>query len=248
MKFIVFEFAFIKNNISVKVANAFSMPCTVNKVSFIVFVATFKVLKDTKKGNCAKNRENKEALEKWATEETIKFFSDPRRVNKMADDVVAYHGKKTDESETKSIEAKIVHAKKQIDDTINSLIAIENLATKRLLDRKVAELTQLVEDLEFQRIQLEFERGLPITKESILEDIAEFIDGDTSDPIFRKRLIDNLVTTVYVYDDQDDQSVIYFSVGNRKDTYQVTKGETDSQLQQKASATVSSITDALGGE
>ena len=79
--------------------------------------------KDTKKGNCAKNRESKEALEKWVADEIIKFLSDPRRLNKMVDDVVAYHGKKTDESETKSIESKIVHAKKQIDDTINSLIA-----------------------------------------------------------------------------------------------------------------------------
>ena len=203
--------------------------------------------KDTKRGNCAKNREHKDALEKWVVLETIKFFKDTRRVNKMADDVVAYHARKTDESETKSIEAKIVHARKQIDEALNSMIAAESMATKKLLDRKIAELSSLVEELELQKVQLEFERGLPITKESILEDIAEIIDGDTDNQDFRKRILDNLVATVYIYDDQDDQSVIYFSVGNRKDTHQVTKGETDEQLQTKATA-VSSTAVAGGGE
>jgi len=202
--------------------------------------------KSTKKGNCAKNREQKDALEKWVVEETIRFMTDPRRLNKMVDDVVAYHAKKTDESETKSIEAKIAHARKQIDDTLNSMIAAESIVTKRLLDRKIAELSGLVEDLELQRTKLEFERGLPITRESIFEDMAEITGGDINDKDFQKYIIDNLVATVYIYDDQDDQSVIYFSVGSRKDTHKVTKGETDEILKEKATA-VSSTTVALGG-
>jgi len=122
------------------------------------------------------------------------------------------------------LETRIVIAKKQIDDTINSMIAAESIATKRLLDKKINDLSILVEDLELQKTALELERGLPITKQSILDFIAEFTDGDPMDKAFQKRIIDNLVMTVYAY---DDQSVIYFSVGNRKNTLLISKKETD---------------------
>jgi len=73
---------------------------------------------------------------------------------------------------------------------------------------------------------------------------VEFTDGDPTDKAFQKTIIDNLVVTVYAY---DDQSVIYFSVGNRKDTPLISKRETDEIIEKRAEP-ASSTLDDIGGE
>ena len=77
----------------------------------------------------------------------------------------------------------------------------------------------------------------------------EFTDGDPTDKEFQKNIIDNLVVTVYAY---DDQSVIYFSVGNRKDTPLISKRETDEIIEKRAELAgldrAGSTLDDIGGE
>ncbi|MCL2751444.1 MAG: recombinase family protein [Firmicutes bacterium] len=204
--------------------------------------------KQTKQGKCAKNREPKDAFERWVTAETIQFFRNPKFLNKLADDLIAYQDRKTGEGEIKAVETRIAVAKKQIDDALNSMIAAESVATKKLLDRKINELSVLVDELETQKAELRLERGLPLTRQDIFDFIAEFTDGDPTDKEFQKTIIDNLVVTVYAY---DDQSVIYFSVGNRKDTPLISKRETDEIIEKRAEpavVTVGSTLDDIGGE
>ena len=201
--------------------------------------------KHIKQHSCAKNREPKDALEKWVTEETIRFFRNPKFLNKLIEDLIAYHDRKTGVSEIKAVETRIVGVKKQIDDTLNSMIAAESVATKKLLDKKIEELSKLVEDLEMQKIALELERGLPITKRAIMEFISEFLDGNPTDKAFQKVIIDNLVVTVYAY---DDHNVIYFSVGNRKDSPFITKRETDEIIEKRAELVGSTLDDTGRGD
>ena len=72
-----------------------------------------------------------------------------------------------------------------------------SIATKRLLDKKINDLTSQVESLELQKNQLELEQGVPLTRKDIIDFISEFIDGNPYDKQFQELLIDNLVTTVY---------------------------------------------------
>lgn len=197
----------------------------------------------TKKCKCGKNREPKDVLEQWVTEETIKFFKNPKFLNRLINDLIAYHDRKTGAAEIKAIETNIANAKKQIDEALNSMIAAESVATKKLLDRKINDLSILIEDLETQKAGLELERGLPITRQSILDFISEFTDGDPTDKEFQKTIIDNLVVNVYAY---DDESIIYFSVGNRKGTPLITKSETDQIIEKRAEPAGSTL-DEIGG-
>ena len=185
---------------------------------------------------CGKLRDNKEYYEQWAVDECIAFLKDPKRINKMVDDLLAHHERKTGESEIKAVESRIAHTKKLIDDTVNTMIVTENIATKRILDKKIAEYSQLVDDLETQKVSLQIERGMPVNRKLIQDFIAEFTDGDPTDKDFQKALIDNLVTAVYVY---DDQSVIYFWVGD-KDT-PITKKDTDNVVSDFGSSTTAVI-------
>ena len=93
-----------------------------------------------------------------------------------------------------------------------------------------------------QKASLELEQGLPVTKESILVFISEFTNGNLQDKAFQKTLIDNLISTVYVY---DDRSVVYFSVGNTSSC--ITKEDTDKAIK-KGAETVGSTLNRTGGE
>ena len=201
--------------------------------------------KNSKKGLCGKNRENKNHVEKWLTTEVVNFFKDPKRIAKVVDDLITYHERKTGESEAKAIEAKITHANRQIEATLNSLIVSESITTKKLLDKKINELTLQVEALELQKKQLEIEQGLPLTRQDLIEFIAEFTNGDPIDKEFQERLIDNLVTTVYLY---DDQITVYFSVGNRMDTIMPTLEKSRNAIKkEEATEPTGSTTSAFGG-
>ena len=65
----------------------------------------------------------------------------------------------------------------------------------------MAECETLLSDLQAQEAQIELERGLQMTKQDILDFIAELMTGDPHDKKYQKRLIDNLVKRVVVRDD-----------------------------------------------
>lgn len=64
----------------------------------------------------------------------------------------------------------------------------------------MAEYETLLSDLQAQEAQIELERGLQMTKQDILDFIAELMTGDPHDKKYQKRLIDNLVKRVIVRD------------------------------------------------
>lgn len=201
--------------------------------------------KNVKKGKCKKNREDKHHIEQWVMDEITKFFRDPRRINRVVDDLIDYQERRTSESEVKAIEAKIVQTKKQIDSALDTMIMTENVATKRALDHKINDMSKLVTALELQISQMRLEQSLPITRRDIANFISEFLDGNAEDKAFQKRMIENVVNSAYVY---DDQIVLYFSVGNNKDTEPTTKQYTDQIVEKTACAVGSTLIEAGRGD
>ena len=72
---------------------------------------------------------------------------------------------------------------------------------------------QYLNDLYFQEAQLELERGYKITKKDLLDFIAELIKGDKNDKDYQRKIIDNLVTQIFV---SDDDTVVYFNIRGGK--------------------------------
>ena len=94
-----------------------------------------------------------------------------------------------------------------------------------------------------EKAGLRLERSLPSTRQDIFDFIAEFTHGDPMDKDFQKVIIiDNKVVNVYAY---DDQSVIYISVGNRKDTLLISKREIDEIIEKRAEPAGSALYDIV---
>lgn len=189
--------------------------------------------KNKKKHICDKKHEDKGFLEWYAVEQTVNYLKDARRVSIIADDVIRYYESRTNNTEIKRIAAEKQKVQKDIDNAVNAMVNTSSAATQKLLDKKIAELSTLLDDLSLHQSKLELERGLKITKQDIVVFVNEFIKGDLLDKDFQKRIIDNLLNAFYIY---DDRVVIYFNIKGGKETAFIGKEETDTALENIANS------------
>lgn len=191
-----------------------------------------------KKGICAKQNEQKEFVEWYVVEQTVAFLSAEHRVNEIAQKVVDYCDEKYSDSEIKRIISEITNTEKEIEKTVQAMIDANSSVTRKLLDKKVHELSILLDDLKSQQIKLEFEKKLKPKQLDIINFINEFISGNLLDKTFQKRIIDNLVNSVYLY---DDKIVIYFNVSNGQEVSYIGKPDTDAEIERMSAAESSNI-------
>ena len=172
--------------------------------------------KKKKKSQCDKRRENKDKLEFYVVSCVRDFLSDKKNAEVATNDVLAYYEKRTDTSVLKSVQTKIANAKKEIEELADSFVKAKNKLLQDTIEKKMEEYEILLNDLMYQEAQLELERGYKITKKDILEFVAEILKGDLNDKDYQKKLIDNLVSQVYVSDD-DTVVYLYIKGGNTID-------------------------------
>ncbi|MCL2540795.1 MAG: recombinase family protein [Firmicutes bacterium] len=162
-----------------------------------------------KKGKCDKKRENKEHLELYVVERVIEFLSNPKNVSVIADDIIKYYEQRTGNESLRSVETRIVHINKKASELTTAFIEAKSNLLRANIEKRMAENETLLNDLAKQLAQLQFEQGLKISKADILLFVSELLQGNKDDKKYQKKLIDNLVAFVYVY---DDTVVIYLNI------------------------------------
>ncbi len=180
--------------------------------------------KNHKKHLCDKTLETKGFCEWYVTEQIIKYLNDPRRVKIIADDVVKYYETRVSNTEIIRIQGERTKTQKEIDNAVNLLVSGVSPDVVKTLDKKIVELTALLNDLTKHQSKLELEQGLKITQKDIVEFVAEFIKGDIIDKDFQKRIIDNLLNAFYL---SDDRVVLYFNIKGGKEVIFIDKEDTD---------------------
>ena len=184
--------------------------------------------KKKKKALCDKRREKKDNIELYVVECVRDFLSDKKNVEVATNDVLAYYEKRTDTKALKSVQTKIVNTKKEIEQLTESFVKAKNKLLQETIEKKMDEYEILLNDLTYQEAQLQLERGYKITKEDITEFVAEILKGDPNDKAYQKKVIDNLVSQVFV---TDNDTVVYLNIkaGNFidlldiSDTYDIIK-------------------------
>lgn len=185
--------------------------------------------KKRKKGECVKRRENKDALELYVTSCVVDFLSDKSNVEVMITDVMNYYENRTDEINLKSITARIASIQKEVDKLTDAFVNAKSKLLQNNIEQKMSDYEILLNDLYTQKAQLELERGYKITKQDLIDFIEILTSGDVNDKDFQKKIIDNLVSRVYI---GDDDTVVYFNIrgGKGVETDKVTLDETQSAI------------------
>jgi hypothetical protein len=189
--------------------------------------------KQMKKRLCDKKREHKGALELYVIQCVKDFLSDPKNVELAADDIIAYYEQRTGDDGLKGIELRIARAKTEMDEIATAFIEAKSSSMRAIIERRMVDCEILLKDLTSQKAQLELERGLKITKQDIIAFVTELIQGDPNDSEYRRRIIDNLVFMVYVY---DDSVVVYLNINGGKEIECITLDETNKTVSADLSA------------
>ena len=147
-----------------------------------------------------------------------------------AQDTVNHYEQRTGESSLRSIEARIRHAQDEAEELTNAFILARNDMLRANIEKKMQEIEILIKDLSASKAQIELERGRKITKEKILDFIAQMLKGNPSDKAYQKLLIDNLVYKVFVY---DKEIVTYLIFGNDKEIKEISPADNDKAITDK---------------
>ncbi|MDR2266019.1 MAG: hypothetical protein LBE09_00320 [Christensenellaceae bacterium] len=93
-------------------------------------------------------------------------------------DTLRYYAQRTDEESIKSVDAKIVNAKKDIEEMTNSFIQAKSQLLRDNIEKKMLEFEVLLDNLLMQKAKLEIERGFNIGEQDLLKFIKEILSGD----------------------------------------------------------------------
>lgn len=165
--------------------------------------------KKMKAGECNKHRERKDVLEQTVVSFVIDFLSDKENMEIIANDVIAYYDKRTDDSNLKSINAKIAAIQADVERLTDSYVTAQSTLLRNSIEKKMTDYEALLNDLYGQKVKLEMERGYKLTKEDILKFVDSILNTDNTDKDFQKRIIDVLVKKVIVY---DGRVAVFFNI------------------------------------
>ena len=198
----------------------------------------YYVCHSKRKGGCRKSSENKNNLEYTVAKAVYDFLSRRENAEIAAQDTIRHYEQRTGEDSLRSIEARIRHAQDEAEQLTNAFIFARNELLRANIEKKMTEQEILIKDLCASKAQIELERGKKITKEKIIDFIAEMLKGDPSDKGYQKKLIDNLVYKVFVY---DDNIITYLTFGNDKEIKEISLADTDKAIADKGVQPLSSL-------
>lgn len=143
----------------------------------------------------------------------VDFLSDKNNMETIANDVIAYYNKRTDESNLKSINAKIAAIQADVERLTDAYVTAKSVLLQNSIEKKMSDYEVLLNDLYTQKVRLEMERGYMLTKQDILEFVESALKSGNMDFEFQKRIIDILVSKVIVY---DGHTVVLFNIRGGK--------------------------------
>ena len=126
--------------------------------------------------------------------------------------VVAEYEKEFGGDSIRALEDQIKDVTREIEKYIDAVVDLPKSARSSLYD-KIERLTNEKEALEVDLAKLRVANRIRVTEDEIVAWLRSFCKGDLFDLDFRRRIIDVLVNSVFVF---DDKIIIYYNVKGGK--------------------------------
>ena len=157
----------------------------------------YKCFSRKKGGECEKKPEKKDWIEDFVVRHTVQTVLTDENIDMIATKAMEIINK---ESQDKSVLEALQGQLKDTEKRLNNILDLmeQGIATATTKDR-LLELENRKEDL-IKQIAVESTKKPFLTKERIMYWLESFKNGNVDDPAFKRRVIDTLVNSVYVYD------------------------------------------------
>ena len=164
-----------------------------------------------KKHTCKKKNENKQELELDIVKRIKDLLLVPENIEKIADKLINELNSSSAALKIKEYQKMIQNIERQLDDCCNKLLSTNNSEMLQRIESKANDLTEQKTNYEQQISKLNYTNKLMSSKKVIVDTLNVFIDGDIYDKQYQKRIIDSLVTKVFLF---DDKYILYIDLLN----------------------------------
>lgn len=148
-------------------------------------------------GKCDKKPEKKKWLEDFVVKQIVDNVLTDEVIEMIATRVVdLLENEFKNNTLLDSLNAQLTECKKKIK---NLVTAVEDGLQSEFIDERLAELRDLKKDTEYQIAQEEKKKP-PLKREHVVFWLNSFRGGSTEDDEYKRRLIDTLLNSVYIYD------------------------------------------------
>lgn len=162
-------------------------------------------------GKCDKKAEKKEWLENFVVKHIVDTVLTDDVIDMIATRVLEQIEK--DFSDTSLLDSLKIHLADTEKKIANIIKAIEDGIQSDSLQNRLHDLEESKHDIEYQ-IAKEEKKKPPLTREHIVFWLNSFKGGSTEDDEYKRRLIDTLLNSIYIYDlpDGDRKFVFTFNI------------------------------------
>lgn len=168
----------------------------------------YKCIDRKRKHQCTKKVEKKDWIEELVVRFTVKYVLTDENIDLIATRAIEMFEKESsDKTYLIGLQEELKDIKKKIK---NLMTAIEQGIITSTTKERLEELESEKNHIEGQIAKEEMKKPL-LTKERIMFWLLSFKSGDINDIDYRRRVIDTLVNSVYVYDDGDKGRRIVFT-------------------------------------
>ena len=186
---------------------------------------TYYTCSDRKKlHTCKKKNEKKDFLEWYVVEQTVQYILDERRLDYISERVAALYEAEFNDNDVRELEKELSQTESDIISTTEALIKTTAASAIEYINKKLEELENRKADLSIEIAKLKVATSNKITKKHVRAWLKSFCQGDLFDMEFRRRIIDVLVNSVYVY---DDKIIILYNVKNGKQVCAIEPADLD---------------------
>ena len=157
----------------------------------------YKCFHRKKGGECEKKPEKKDWIEDFVVRHTVETVLTDENIEMIATKAMEIIKKEAqDKSVLEALQAQLKDTEKRLNNILD--LMEQGIATSTTKDR-LLELENRKEDL-IQQIAVESTKRPFLTKERIIYWLESFKNGNVDDLAFKRKVIDTLVNSVYVYD------------------------------------------------
>ena len=153
------------------------------------------------KKTCVKKHERKDELEYSIVAQTTTYILKPDKLDLIAGRMVKEFENNINAQRVKDYEKRIAKVNADLDKCFELFFSAENDELKKRLNERAKDLELTKKDLNTELAKLRYAAKMKHTKADIVTRIQEFCQGDESDEVYRKRIIDAFVSCIFVFDD-----------------------------------------------
>ena len=175
-----------------------------------------------KQHSCHKKNEKKDFIEWYVVERTLRYVLDPKRINEVANAIVAEYDKEFSNSKIAEYEKAIKQHERDLDKLVDALVDAPKVAHKRIYD-KMELLEAQKAAMETDLVKLRIASEIRLTVSEVRAWLQRFCTGDLFDLEFRRNIIETFINCIYLY---DDKVVVFYNIKGGKEVSHIALTET----------------------